>query len=497
MGLAVRSVDLYVLNMRTRMPFRYGIASMTALPHLFVRAELDVDGHRRSGIAADGLPPKWFTKDPTTSFRDDLADMFQVIRAACAFAQEMPEATTVFDLWLQVYHQQKRWAAERGYPPLLWNFGVSLVERAIIDAFCRAKAIPFATAVRSNMLGIRLGDLYQELAGLSPAELLPQKPLRSLIARHTVGLADPLTDDEIPADERLDDGLPQSLAASIRAYGLSYFKIKVRGDLPQDRERLRHIAAVIHNSGLTAYAFTLDGNEQFHTVAAFRQFWQRLTDDPELRPFFRHLLFVEQPLHRDMALSPRAGEALRRWTDRPPIIIDESDGQIGDLAAALACGYAGTSHKNCKGIFKGIANACLIEHRRRLYADGGYILSGEDLANVGPVALLQDLAVMANLGVEHVERNGHHYFAGLSMLPDDLQSQVLTHHGDLYHRHARGFATLRIRDGRIDVGSLVDAPFGLAFEMDPSRFTPLDMWRFDSLGIRTEEQPEDPKSRKE
>jgi len=40
------------------------------------------------------------------------------------------------------------------------------------------------------------------------------------------------------------------------------------------------------------------------------------------------------------------------------------------------------------------------------------VLTGEDLCNLGPVAFLQDLAMMALLGIEHVERNGHHYFAG-------------------------------------------------------------------------------------
>ena len=68
-----------------------------------------------------------------------------------------------------------------------------------------------------------------------------------------------------------------------------------------------------------------------------------------------------------------------------------------------APGYAGTSHKNCKGIFKGLINRCLIEQRR---SDGETtIMSGEDLCNVGPVALLQDLAVCAALGIESVERN--------------------------------------------------------------------------------------------
>ena len=82
------------------------------------------------------------------------------------------------------------------------------------------------------------------------------------------------------------------------------------------------------------------------------------------------------------------------------MIIDESDGEIDCMRRALALGYRGTSHKNCKGVIKGIANRCLIEwYRRNRSDDGPWLMSGEDLANVGPVALLNDLAVMAVLWV--------------------------------------------------------------------------------------------------
>src|SRR5437868_6023967 len=64
-AVRVRDFQLHVLDMRTRMPFRYGIASMTALPHLFVRLEVEVGGRAQVGLASEGLPPKWFTKDPT------------------------------------------------------------------------------------------------------------------------------------------------------------------------------------------------------------------------------------------------------------------------------------------------------------------------------------------------------------------------------------------------------------------------------------------------
>src|SRR5207249_3911482 len=81
--------------------------------------------------------------------------------------------------------------------------------------------------------------------------------------------------------------------------------------------------------------------------------------DPALSELWRRIIVVEKPVHRDRALSDDPGTALRGWPDRPRLIIDESDGAVGDLPRALALGYAGTSHKNCKGSVKGIANACL------------------------------------------------------------------------------------------------------------------------------------------
>ncbi len=104
-------------------------------------------------------------------------------------------------------------------------------------------------------------------------------------------------------------------------------------------------------------------------------------------------------------------------------------------------------------------------------------LSGEDLANIGPVALQQDLAVAATLGVTSVERNGHHYFAGLSAFPVQVQRQVLDAHADLFRRADSGWPTLNIRDGRVSLESVLSAPFGVGFEIDVEQFTPSDEWR--------------------
>jgi hypothetical protein len=474
MPIRALATDLRVLPMQTRMPFRYGIATLTALPHLFMRVEVEVDGQRVWGLASEGLAPKWFTKDPATSVDDDIAGMLEVIEAACRHVCACGPAATVFDLWWALYHAQQAWAAARGHPPLLAGLGASLVERALIDAFCRARQTTFAAAIRDGSLGVQLAMLHPALAGRSPAELLPRQPLTRIVVRHTVGLSDPLTDADIAPEDRLDDGLPQSLAACIERYGLTHFKIKLCGDAMRDHERLRRIAQLLDRL-VPAYAWTLDGNEQFQQVAQFQALWEQICADPQLATLRSRLLFVEQPFPRARALCDQTGAALLAWPARPPIIIDESDDQIDSLPLALQRGYAGTSHKNCKGVFKGVANACLAAARSA--AGQPVVLSGEDLCNVGPIALLQDLAVMASLGVRHVERNGHHYFRGLSMYAEDLQAAIVQAHPDLYRWHARGFAHLAIDAGTIALDSVVRAPFGYGLPFETARYRTLADYR--------------------
>lgn len=461
--------EFFARQTRTRFPFRYGIASMTEVPHLFVRTTVTSVEKLSFGLSSEGLPPKWFTKDPATTFDQDLPEMLQVISHAAKLAEQIAQSPiSFFDFWRELYRQQSNWADARHIPPLLANLGVSLVERAVLDGLCRVTGEPLHRMIAANRLGLQLGEIYPDLGNAQPRDLLPASPLPSCFVRHTVGLADALSPAEIPASEKVDDGLPQDLESSIRAYGLRYFKIKLFAEADRDFARLRELSRILENETRNECFVTLDGNENFKTFEAFREFWKKAAADANLRALWKRIIFVEQPVHRDRALSDDPAVALRSWSDRPPLIIDESDGAIGDLPRALALGYVGTSHKNCKGIVKGIANACLLEKRKR--AGEKVTLSGEDLANLGPVALLQDLAMMSLLGVEHVERNGHHYYRGLTLWPADWQDKTVVQHGDLYERHASEFAALRIRGGRVVLSTVNDAPFGVKPLFDPSRF---------------------------
>lgn len=479
MKIRILETSLVVNDLTTRIPFRYGITTLTRVPHLFACVKAEIDGRVAHGVAADNLVPKWFTKNPATTFRDDLEEIIEVIHHACRVALEAGVQPSVFALWQAVHAAQERWGAGRGFPPLLWNFGVTIVERAVIDAFCQATGVTFARAVREDAFAIDFGAIHPELAGAS-ADFLPREPLTSVIARHTVGLTDPLTIDEIPEPERVRDGLPQALEECVAAYGLTHFKIKLGGNVEHDRARLSALAKLLDRVA-PGCAFTLDGNENYRDVAPFRALWEEFQADPVIARFLRGLIFVEQPLHRDVALSPATSEALRGWRERPPIIIDESEGDLHAVEIALDGGYAGTSHKNCKGVIRGLANACLIAQRRRLEPQRDLHLSGEDLTNLGPVALLQDLAVAATLGITHVERNGHHYFAGLSQFPESVQRATLEHHPDLYRALDAGFPSVRVEQGSLSTRSIVAAPFGSRVRIDPAEFTPLDAWRPEGL----------------
>ncbi|WP_417850531.1 hypothetical protein [Thalassoglobus sp.] len=469
--LKVQSVRFYRHELKTRFPFRYGIASMTEVPHLFVKAEIDFAGKRSIGISADLLPPKWFTKNPDSDYEtEDLPEMLSVIAHAATSAMDVGPVPSFFEWWQELYASQNLWAKEQGIASLLANFGVSLIERAVIDAICRATELTLHQLLISNRLEIDLAAIRPELQGLSPCDIVASETSKTIQLRHTIGMGDPLTDSEILDEDRVDDGLPHSLVATLRSYGLSSFKIKLSGNRDQDRERLLAISSILQDELQGPFQFTMDGNENYRDINHFRDDYEFHLSDTRLSAFFQHgLLFVEQPLHRDWSLNEDVQAALQNWPDAPPMIIDESDADLGSLPTALSLGYSGTSHKNCKGITKGLLNAATI-HKTELEGRCA-ILSGEDLANLGPVALLQDLTMAACLGIEHVERNGHHYFAGLSIFPRQLQEQSLRNHPDLFHQMESGLIAVHPQSGHLEIDSLLKSPFGMLEHPDLSLLT--------------------------
>jgi L-alanine-DL-glutamate epimerase-like enolase superfamily enzyme len=412
----VAAIELTERDVRLRMPFRFGVVTLTAAPQAFARARIRLeDGREAEGAAAELLAPKWFDKDPALSNEDNVDQL----RRSAGAAREAYLA----------HGYRSAWAHASPGRGLVQNFGPALLDRALLDALCRALGVSFYEAIRRNRVGAPdLGEFFATL-----------EPRARIAARHTVGLVDPITAADCQA--RVGDGLPETLEEVVATYGHRYFKLKVGGDARADVERLAAIAAVLDRIE-GAYHVTLDGNEQYDDMAGVAELWARMKGEVRLARLVESVLFIEQPVKRQKALAAKV-EGIDR-----PVIIDESDDALDAFPRAKALGYRGVSSKTCKGIYKSLLNAA----RCRTWGEG-YFLSGEDLTIQAGLALQQDLALVSLLGLTHVERNGHHYVNGMAGLPEGEQAGFLASHPDLYER-SHGAVRVRIERGELAIASL-------------------------------------------
>ena len=427
MRFGVRQIDLFERDVRLRMPFRFGIVTLTEAPQAFARVRIRLEnGAEAEGAAAEMLVPKWFDKNPALSNEDNL----EQLRTSLAVAKGMygGGANTAFGHFQAHYRDQIERGAARDLNPLVACYGPALIDRALLDALCRGLGVSFYDAVRRNLVGLDLPAAFLESL----------KPANHIAARHTVGLLDPITATE----RRVDDGLPETLEEVIARYGHRWFKLKVSGDVRADVDRLCAIASVLDRLG--DYQATLDGNEQYDSVDGALELWKRLKAEPRLRRLVASVAFIEQPIKRQAALSADISALARERA----VIIDESDDTLDAFARAKSLGYRGVSSKTCKGLYKSIINAA-----RCADWGAGYFMSGEDLTVQAGLGVQQDLALVSLLGITHVERNGHHYVNGMAGLPAAEQDAFLHAHPDLYER-THGAVRLKINKGQLAIGSL-------------------------------------------
>jgi len=424
----VSAIELFERDVRLRLPFRFGVVTLSAAPQAFVRCRIRcANGCEAEGAAAELLAPKWFDKDPALSNEDN----FNQLRASLTAARADYLAGGANSAWGHFLAHTRA--------GLVAGYGPALIERAVLDALCRALGVSFYDAVRHNQIGAGTFegmDVAATLAGLRPVD--------RIAARHTVGLVDSITAADV--NERVNDGLPETLEEVVVRYGHRYFKLKVAGDARADLERLAAVASVLDRIA-EPYYVSLDGNEQYADLAGVAELWRRMKSDARLARLATSILFIEQPVTRSHALEqPVAGIAR-------PVIIDESDDSLDAFVRARALGYRGVSSKTCKGLYKSLINRARCARWNEAEGAARYFMTGEDLTIQAGLALQQDLALVSLLGLTHVERNGHHYVNGMAALPQNEQDAFLAAHPDLYER-SHGAVRVRIRGGELAIGSL-------------------------------------------
>jgi hypothetical protein len=466
-AFSIVAIDCHERPVTLRLPFRFGAATVHEAPQAFVRARIALAGGRSAeGWAAELMIPKWFDKDPAKSNARNVDDLRASLRAAAAAYATAREPASAFGHAVRHYAPLLGAGIAAGRNALTASYGPALVDRALIDALCHATNLDFATAVRRNALGLT-AQLAPDLATAPlDAFLGGLQPKPDIAARHTVGLVDPLTAAD--AHPPVRDDLPVTLDQAIARYGHRHFKLKLSGDVARNLERLAAIAGVLDR--LPAYRVTLDGNEQFAGIEAVQELLAALRAAPRLARLAAAIAYLEQPLPRDLTLATDVHAIA--W---PPLLIDEADATVDAFVHARALGYAGVSSKDCKGVYKSLLNAARVARWNAEAGERRWFVSGEDLTCQAGLAVQQDLALVALLGLGDVERNGHHYVDGFAgqHAPAPEARAFLAAHPDLYQR-AGDNVRLRIGDGRIELGSLWRSGFASGATPDPGSLAPLD-----------------------
>ena len=429
----IKDIQVFQRPVTLRLPFRFGAATVTACPQAFAKVVLSIDGVEWQGASAELMVPKWFDKSPQRT-QDDNFDQLRlcILKARDAYLTE-GRAQSAYSLSESATETVIDQMLKQGHPRLVGQFGPALLDKAIADAVLRSQNQSWISGLGQGLLG----DPWSGAIKLHKAN--------SVWLRHTVGLADRLTDAE-PLTAAAD-GLPNSLTQAIETYGLKYFKLKVGGNLEADIERLVQIENVL--SRVQNYQVTLDGNETFQNVQTLSVFVNALTKNEATQRLLERTLLIEQPLPRAIALE----EKIPTMPLGIPVILDESDDHPDVLVKGLALGYRGISSKACKGIYRSLHSASLVQQTP------GCLLSGEDLTCQAGLGVQQDTLLASSLGVQHIERNGHHYVKGFGIAPINEASNFANAHADLYEMNGAG-VHLNVHQGQIQIESLHQVGFG-------------------------------------
>lgn len=451
--LKLRDIAFFERPVHFARPFRFGAVTISATPQLFVRVEIEVEGRGTAvGASAELLVPKWFDKRPELSPAQTVDGLRRSLDVARGLYLARTGFLTAFDLHASCIGAQVVTCAKKNIPALAAAYGPAEIDKAILDALLRALETNFFDGMAGNIAGIdtRLSPDLKE-ADLA-AFLSGRKPLRRVAIRHTVGL-----DDTVEGEGGVADAHENA--------GANYFKLKLSGDPAADAARLARIGKELDTLG-RAYKVTLDANEQYADLAALQALIDQLDREPTLRSISTRLLYIEQPLPRDTTRQLPLGSLAKRG-----FTIDEADDSYDAFPAARALGYRGISSKSCKGLYKSIVNAT----RAAKWSAGGekFFVTGEDLTCQAGLAVQQDLALGAFIGVTHAERNGHHYVDGFGETPAAEAQAFAGAHPDLYADSGQGIR-LSIHDGDLLTGSLHAAGFATSVHPDWSALRPLE-----------------------
>jgi L-alanine-DL-glutamate epimerase-like enolase superfamily enzyme len=286
-------------------------------------------------------------------------------------------------------------------PPLSTLVVASALDAAIHDAYGRIHGRHVYDCYGPEWLEQDLSTYLDErFRGESLASYCLARPKARLPIYHLVGALDALTEKDVT--QRLEDGLPNTLAEWIKKDELTHLKVKLNGnDASWDIERILAIDRVATETASHAFTYSLDFNEQCPHVDYLLEVLREVKDQ---RPAcFDRVAYVEQPTSRNLKAHPE--NKMHAAAKLKPVVIDESLVDYESLLLSREQGYSGVALKSCKGQSQSLLMAAAAQKF-------GMFLCVQDLTCPGQ-SFLQSAGLAAHIGpVTAIEGNARQYCPG-------------------------------------------------------------------------------------
>ncbi|HLW60639.1 MAG TPA: enolase C-terminal domain-like protein [bacterium] len=423
--IRVLETDVYVSRETARESLKFGNVIVDNCLYCHARVTVEnARGHVADGWGAIFLMDMWGWPSAAVSHVDREVALQRVTEA---FAQNLSRSRD-YAHPLSVFMEAERdlpaiagsvaggLGAQESIPPLAALISASPLDMALHDAFGNVNGIHTYQGYGPEFMRFDLGAyLGPGFKGRYISDYLISAATPRLPVFHLVGGLDQIHKDELTG---ADDDLPRSLEDWIERDGLFCFKVKLRGnDLSWDLERFLHVVTVVRELATIVPCppvFSVDTNEQCESAEYIVEFLRRLAEQDA--PAFDALLYVEQPVTRNLAANPHDMRAVARLK---PVILDEGLASLQDFDLALTLGWSGIALKTCKCHSKDLLFVCLAEQR-------GIPYTVQDLTNPG-LALLHSVGFAARTHpLVGVETNSRQYFPATSAAEASVHPDIFS-----------------------------------------------------------------------
>ena len=408
----------------------------------------EVNGKFRRGFATE------------TVFKTSHVDLQSFAQLLVAFAKRFEGrlALSPFDAIRGLYGLATEWVETNpNFPASIVALGRSLIERALLDAFCRATGRPFFEQLTHNHLGIDFAVGRKELNGRMLGEFLPAMPADRVAVSLTISTSAAAAD----ADS-FNELIALACKVGIRRFSLD---LSVNGEGLLTASAIDDLSVAVKalkNAVGPPFRWSLNSASVFASALEFKAFWDGLEEAIPAREGRSGLLWVEQPFPAEVALGNEVLGLYAEWPKRPAIVLGVSDSDWDMMVKGHSQGYAGVAHNPGRsGVLQGICNAALTQARQAREPVGKWTFGPAAYPVLEPLALLQHLVFSASLNLPQVVLPAAILFQLMQEPSACGWETLIAAHPDLFSSNGE----LIIEDGHISSRSVVAAPFGCCAEL--------------------------------